>query len=115
PGRDRRSSRRLRGNGGMMTQSDTHPDISRYDTFPKPLAYTAAHWPHETAMSEKEFGIWLEYSWRDYQQAVESFALGMSALGLERGDVVGIIGDNRPEWVQCEVATHAVGAMSLGI
>jgi long-chain acyl-CoA synthetase len=29
--------------------------------------------------------------------------------------VVGIIGDNRPDWVMGEVATHALGAMSLGL
>ncbi|HLQ85974.1 MAG TPA: long-chain fatty acid--CoA ligase [Salinisphaeraceae bacterium] len=91
------------------------PDITRHDTFPKLLAYNAQHWPEEIALREKEYGIWQEYSWRDYADAVESFALGMAALGLQRGDVVGIIGDNRPEWVQCEIASHAVGAMSLGI
>ena len=96
----------------MQTQ---YPDISRYDTFPKLLAYNAANWPQEIAMREKEFGIWLEYSWRDYEQAVSRFALGLHALGLQRGEVVGIIGGNRPEWLHCEVATHAVGAMSLGI
>ena len=32
-----------------------------------------------------------------------------------RGDVVGIIGDNRPDWVAAEIAAHAIGAMSLGL
>ncbi len=99
----------------MSSSHTSYPDISRYDTYPKLLAYNAEHWPAETAIREKEFGIWLEYSWRDYEQAVARFALGMKALGLARGDVVGIIGGNRPEWLHCEVAAHAVGAMSLGI
>src|SRR6202008_2307422 len=30
-------------------------------------------------------------------------------------DVIGIIGDNRPDWVSAEIATHALGAMSLGL
>src|SRR5699024_5455960 len=77
--------------------------------------YNAANWPDETAMQEKEFGIWIEYTWRDYQYAAEHFALGMTALGLQRGDIVGIVGDNRPEWVHCELGTQAAGAMSLGI
>jgi len=33
----------------------------------------------------------------------------------ESGDVIGIIGDNRPDWVSAEIATHAIGAMSLGL
>ena len=39
----------------------------------------------------------------------------MVELGLGRGDVIGIIGDNRPDWVAAEIATHAIGAMSLGL
>jgi len=46
---------------------------------------------------------------------VHDFALGLIELGLGRGDVVGIIGDNRPDWVSGEIATHAIGAMSLGL
>src|SRR5215468_6393825 len=33
----------------------------------------------------------------------------------EHGDVIGIIGDNRPDWIAAEIATHAIGAMSLGL
>ena len=39
----------------------------------------------------------------------------MVELGLARGDVIGIIGDNRPDWVAAEIATHAIGALSLGL
>src|SRR5260370_29013907 len=39
----------------------------------------------------------------------------MIELGIGRGDVIGIIGDNRPDWVAAEIATHAIGAMSLGL
>ncbi|HMG51720.1 MAG TPA: AMP-binding protein, partial [Inquilinus sp.] len=31
------------------------------------------------------------------------------------GAVVGLIGDNRPDWVAGEIAAHAAGAMSLGL
>ncbi len=36
-------------------------------------------------------------------------------LGLGREDVIGIIGDNRPDWVAAEIATHAIGGLSLGL
>ena len=90
-------------------------DISRYDTFPKLLAYNAQNWPNEIAMREKEFGIWNAYSWSDYQSLVKNFALGMHKLGITHGDSVGIIGDNRPEWVASEIAAHALRAMIFGI
>src|SRR5207253_3757085 len=55
------------------------------------------------------------FTWTDYQARVHDFALGMLELGLGRGDVVGVIGDNRPDWVSAEIATHAIGALSLGL
>ncbi|WP_435103649.1 long-chain fatty acid--CoA ligase [Arhodomonas sp. AD133] len=91
------------------------PDTGQYDTFPKLLAHNAEQWPDEVAMREKEFGIWREYTWRDYEHAVSRFALGMKALGVGHGDTVAIIGGNRPEWLHCEVGAHALRAMSLGV
>ena len=79
-------------------------DVSKYDTFAKVLAYNAANWPGEIAMREKDYGIWIEYSWSDYNNAVKQIAMGLRALGFQRGQVVGMIGDNRPEWIQFEIA-----------
>jgi len=90
-------------------------DVAAFDTFPKLLMHNARNWPDEVAMREKEFGIWNEFTWADYLKQVRLFALGLHGLGVGRGDVVGLIGQNRPEWVWGEVAAHALGAMSLGI
>ncbi|AMV70435.1 long-chain fatty acid--CoA ligase [Desulfuromonas carbonis] len=92
-----------------------YPDIRQFDTFPKLLAYNAANWPREVALREKEFGIWNAFTWADYQESVKYFALGMHQLGIGHEDAVGIIGDNRPEWVYGEVAAHALRAMIFGI
>jgi long-chain acyl-CoA synthetase len=72
-----------------------YPDINTYDTFPKLLAYNAAQWPDEVAMREKEFGIWNEFTWSDYNTTVKHMALGMYAMGIRRGEVVGINGCRR--------------------
>jgi long-chain acyl-CoA synthetase len=91
------------------------PDISVEDTLPKVLAYNARMHGHEVALREKDFGIWRSLTWAQYHERVRSFALGLSHLGIGRGDVVAMIGDNRPDWVCAEIAAHAAGAMSLGI
>ncbi len=39
----------------------------------------------------------------------------MIALGLKPGDTLGIIGDNRPEWIYAELAAQAAGAVPFGI
>jgi len=90
-------------------------DIAIHNTFPKLLLHNADNWPQESALREKEFGIWNEYSWADYQLLVKQFALGMHQLGIRKEDSVGIIGDNRPEWVASEIAAHALRAMIFGI
>jgi long-chain acyl-CoA synthetase len=85
------------------------------DTYPKLLRLNAKEHGGEIALREKDFGLWRIFTWNDYQSRVRDFALGMVELGLGRGDVIGIIGDNRPDWVAAEIATHAIGAMSLGL
>src|SRR6202021_1921323 len=89
--------------------------VALADTYPKLLRLNAREHGGETAMREKDFGVWRVFHWNDYQDRVHDFALGMAELGLGRGDVIGIIGDNRPDWVSAEIATHAIGAMSLGL
>ncbi len=90
-------------------------DLARCDTLPKVLAFNAEHYGGEIAFREKDLGIWNEYSWAYYHARVKSFSLGMRALGIGKGDVVALIGDNRPDWIIGEVAAHAIGAMSIGL
>ena len=91
------------------------PDTTKLDTLPKLLAHNAANWPMDVALREKDFGIWIEFTWQHYHERTKRFALAMRGLGIGTGDVVGLIGDNRPDWVMGEVAAQAVGGMSLGI
>ena len=42
-------------------------------------------------------------------------ALGFLELGVERGDKVAILGDNRPEWLITELAAQSIGAVSMGV
>lgn len=89
--------------------------IKQADTYPKLLRLNAREHGAEIALREKDFGLWRVFTWDDYQARVRDFAIGMVELGIAQGDVVGIIGDNRPDWVSAEIAAHAVGAMSLGL
>jgi long-chain acyl-CoA synthetase len=89
--------------------------VAQADTYPKLLRLNAKEHGSEIALREKDFGLWRVFTWNDYHARVHDFALGMVELGLGRGDVIGIIGDNRPDWVSAEIATHAIGAMSLGL
>lgn len=89
--------------------------MSGPDTLPKLLLRNAREFPNEVALREKRFGIWREITWAQYAARAGRFALGLRALGVGPGDVVGLIGDNRPDWVMGEIAAHAAGARSLGV
>ncbi|WP_315753572.1 MULTISPECIES: long-chain fatty acid--CoA ligase [unclassified Bradyrhizobium] len=89
--------------------------VKQADTYPKLLRLNAKEHGTEIALREKNLGLWHTFTWADYQARVCDFALGMVELGLGKDDVIGIIGDNRPDWVAAEVATHAIRAMSLGL
>ena len=91
------------------------PDLSVHDTLPKLLELNARNHPEEVWLREKDLGIWNSFTWRHVAERVRRMALGLEMLGVKRGDVVALIGDNRPEWLMGEIAAHAAGAMSLGI
>ncbi len=90
--------------------------MSRADeTLPRLLRRNARDHGGDIAMREKEFGIWRALSWADVATRTREMALGLREIGVAAGDVVGLIGDNRPDWVMGEIAAHALGARSLGI
>jgi len=66
-------------------------------------------------MCMKRFGIWHKYSWKDCYEKIKYFSLGLISLGLQRGDVVAIIGDNEPEWFWGEFAVQAAGGIGTGV
>ncbi len=41
--------------------------------------------------------------------------LGLREMGLKCGDVLGLLGESRPEWIWGKIGAHAIGAISLGI
>jgi long-chain acyl-CoA synthetase len=88
-----------------------HSDL----TLPKLLLQSAERFGDRVALREKEFGIWQTVTWRQFAQHVRDFALGLRTLGLQRGDNVAIIGDNRPEWLYAELAAQALGGAVVGI
>jgi long-chain acyl-CoA synthetase len=67
------------------------------------------------AIRRKDYGIWNRVSWRQYGQKVREAAGGLLDIGLERGDRVAILGDNRPEWLICHLATMTIGCVTCGV
>jgi long-chain acyl-CoA synthetase len=89
-------------------------EISKDLTIPKLfLRQCKKYGKNKVAMREKEFGIWIPFTWQDYLENVKHLCLGMVSLGLKRGDKVAMIGDNRPEGLWAEMAALCAGGIGV--
>lgn len=84
-------------------------------TLPHRLADNAERWPDAVAAREKSLGLWRTFTWAQCLRDTRALALGLQVLGIGPGDVVALLGQNRPHWVFGQIAAHACGAMSLGV
>ena len=84
------------------------------DTLIGLIVKNANEMPDDVAMREKRYGVWTPMTWRELQENVQRFALGLRALGFEPEDKLAIIGDNKPEWVIAELGCMAAGGIPTG-
>ncbi len=84
-------------------------------TFPRLLRDLAQRRPNDVALQEKRYGIWMPITWQQYADRVRDVGHGLASLGVGRGDLVAVLGDNRPEWLIAELAAQSIGAAVVGI
>jgi len=84
-------------------------------TLPRLLQRNARELRDRPAIREKDRGIWQSWTWREYHDHVRDFALGLAALGFQRGEKLSVIGDNRPRLYWAQVAAQALGGISAPV
>ncbi|HCE90933.1 MAG: long-chain fatty acid--CoA ligase [Burkholderiales bacterium GWA2_64_37] len=89
----------------------TLPDL----TLPQMLRERARTDAQRIAIRQKDFGIWKPFTWAQYHQRASHFGLGLKALGLPAGGHVGVISENRIEWVLAQMGAGLVGAVTVGV
>jgi fatty-acyl-CoA synthase len=77
------------------------------------LASTAAQWPDRPAVVFREQNV--RWTWAQFKAEVDRFAAGLSALGLQRDDRLGIWSSNRVEWLVTQFATARLGVVLVNI
>ena len=87
------------------------PDL----TLPQMLRERARTDAQRIAIRQKDFGIWKPFTWAQYHQRASHFGLGLKALGLPAGGHVGVISENRIEWVLAQMGAGLVGAVTVGV
>ncbi|EFK11863.1 AMP-binding enzyme [delta proteobacterium NaphS2] len=65
------------------------------------------------AIREKAYGLWQSISWDAYFHYTKNTALGLMALGIERGETVALVLENIPECLFGELGTQTAGAIAV--
>jgi len=85
------------------------------DTFPKLLIRNANLYGSRPAMRHKDLGIWQTWTWAQVLEIVRAYAVGLSRLGLKRGETIAIVGGNRPKLYWSVTAAQMLGAVPVPV
>ncbi|RQS55954.1 MULTISPECIES: AMP-binding protein [unclassified Burkholderia] len=77
------------------------------------LLDTAGRFPDRPAVVFREQQV--RWTWREFAHEVDVLAAGLAALGIVKGDCVGIWSPNRSEWLLTQFATARIGAVLVNI
>ena len=99
----------------MKLSSDSGPTSVPLleETIPQNLARTISTHGERDALVSVEQG--LRYSYAEFADEVDRVARGLMAMGLAKGDRVGIWSPNYSEWVMVQYATARIGAILVTI
>src|SRR6058998_2699589 len=67
------------------------------------------------AQSFKQGAGWKTVTWRDVGENVRELALGLIALGRQKGEQVALLSASRAEWVQADFAIFSAGCVTVPV
>ncbi|MCA1385701.1 MULTISPECIES: AMP-binding protein [Bradyrhizobium] len=73
----------------------------------------AQRWCNREALVSPSHGV--RWTWKEFAERVDALAAGFLALGLERGERIGIWSLNRPEWTLTQFAAAKAGLILVTI
>ena len=82
-------------------------------TIGQALDRAAVTWADQTALIARAHGI--RWTWHELRDHADAFAAGLLALGLRRGDRIGIWSLNRAEWTLTQFAAARAGLILVTI
>ena len=90
--------------------------LAQFNTIPELFTYLTDKFrdiPDKCIMYVKENGQYRGINYKEFEEQTESFAFGLSALGVKKGDKIAISSENRPEWVYSDMAILGLGAIDI--
>ena len=74
---------------------------------------TIQQYGSKTALSHKVDKKYQDISYATLAERIKDFCLGLTELGLQKGDRVALLSENRPEWAITDLATLAGGGVTV--
>ncbi|MCX7028748.1 MAG: AMP-binding protein [Spirochaetes bacterium] len=84
------------------------------NTVVKCIRAVADRLPDQVALKARDAkGAWHQWTYREFCALAEQFGAGLLDLGVKRGDHIGIISDNRREWIIADQGILGIGAADV--
>jgi long-chain acyl-CoA synthetase len=90
------------------------PSFMGLDTPARVFQKRSQEWASLPALRHKKHGLWQTVSWQQYYEHVQAIGLAMLSMGLQRGDRVCVLAENRPEWLYVDMAAQCLGMVGNG-
>jgi len=71
--------------------------------------------PRKKGLFVKRHGVYSGVTYKHVYSTVEKLGVGLKALGIDTGDAVGLLSNNRPEWVYSDMAILGIGGVNVPI
>src|SRR5438046_1964663 len=84
-----------------------------YSNIPRMHRDVARRLGPRTALRYKRDGLFHDVSWADYRRLADRAAAGLIELGIQPGERIGILSENRWEWLVADLAILSVGAVDV--
>ncbi|MDP3674615.1 MAG: long-chain fatty acid--CoA ligase [Novosphingobium sp.] len=88
-------------------------DFETYNSLVAMFLDRAASRGDQPFLTARNDGAWTAISWREAAERVCLLAEGLLALGLQPGDRVMLVSENRPEWCIADLAIMAAGLVTV--
>lgn len=92
------------------------PALKNFETITELYTYLTEEYgktANKDLLRTKKDGKYVGIGYDEFKEQTDSFAFGLASLGINRGDKVALISENRPEWVYTDMGTLSLAAIDV--
>src|SRR3982751_5236510 len=102
-----------RGRGSIAIGGNLARQLEHFDNLVALFLTRAAEKGDKPFLWAKRDGEWRSISWAEAARQVAALAAGLKRIGLQPGDRVALVSENRPEWLIADLGIMAAGCVTV--